>query len=89
MTDVQFDDEQNQVSTIAIVKTAPTGLLAWLIKSGIAKNAKIAEQILLYIALASIAVGIVAPFMLQSEIHTISPTERARLELILPNPPRP
>ena len=84
--EVRFDDEENTVSTIAIVQTPPTGLLAWLISSGIAKNAKIAEQILLYVALLAVAVGIVAPFVLRGDSATVTPDERARLELMLPNP---
>lgn len=88
-TDVRFEDEDNQVSTIAIVRQPATGIIAWLIESGIAKNARIAEQILMYVALLAVAVGIVAPFVLKGGDHQVSPAERARLELLLPNPKPP
>lgn len=87
--EVRFEDEDNQVSTIAIVRQPATGIIAWLIESGFAKNARIAEQILMYVALMSVAVGIVAPFILKDEVRSVSPAERARLELLLPNPQRP
>lgn len=81
MEGVRFEDEDNQVSTIAIVKTAPTGILAWLIEKKFAKNAKVAEQILLYVSLLAVAVGIFAPFVLRSENHAITPEERVQLEM--------
>ena len=87
--EVRFEDEDNQVSSIAIVRQPATGIIAWLVESGIAKNARIAEQILMYVALMAVAVGIVAPFVLKDEVHSVSPTERARLELLLPNPRHP
>jgi hypothetical protein len=45
--DVIFDDDENDmVGNIQIVPGAPTGMLAWLIKSKITKNGEQSEQFL-------------------------------------------
>jgi predicted aspartyl protease len=58
--DVIFDDDENDmVGNIQIVPGAPTGMLAWLIKSKITKNGEQSEQFLIGIAIFSVVLAIV------------------------------
>jgi hypothetical protein len=65
-SDVVFqdsDDSNNQVGNIRIIPGEPTGMLSWLVKKQIAKNAKQAEQYLLWIAIAAVAITAVIAFL--------------------------
>ena len=56
-----FQEEQaNTISNIGIVRGAPKGALAWLVRSNIVKNAKQAEQFMLGVVIVAVlsAIGV-------------------------------
>ena len=59
---VIFEDDnigENRVGNIQIVPGAPTGMLAWLVKNQVVKNAKQAETFLLGLAIACVVLAVV------------------------------
>ena len=60
-SEVTFQEEQtNTVGNIGIIRGAPTGMLAWIIKNKLAKDGTGAERLLLVsaIIIVLIAIGI-------------------------------
>ena len=62
------DNGNNRVGNIGIVRGAPTGMLAWLVKSKIVKNAKQGEYLLLGIAVVVI-ISAIAIFFFFGTTH--------------------
>jgi hypothetical protein len=62
------DSADNTVGNIQIVPGAPTGMLAWLVKNKVVKNARHAELFLLGVAIVAVILGIFFFF------HAVSPT---------------
>jgi Tfp pilus assembly protein PilN len=78
-TDVVFeDDPSNVVGNIRIVPGVPTGMLSWLVKEQVVKNAKQAEQLLMFVAIGAAILGVLV-FWLGATSKTITATP-AQLE---------
>ena len=52
--EVIFEDDPDLVGNMAIVRGAPKGMLAWLVKKEIVKNAHQAEQFLLWVTIGAV-----------------------------------
>jgi hypothetical protein len=62
--EVIYEDENNEVGNITIVRSTATGMLAWLVKKNVVKSAKQAEQLLLILAIAAVILTFAIPWLL-------------------------
>jgi Tfp pilus assembly protein PilN len=79
---VIFDeDPSNLVGNIRVVPGVPTGMLAWLVKKQVVKNAKQAERLLMWVGIGAVVLGVIV-FWLGATTKTIiiSPAQIEELQ---------
>lgn len=81
---VTFNEEQ---FTARRAQTALSGLTAWVIAQGFAKDEKGANTLMLMVAGVAVLIAIIAPMILGgSGGETLSPEERAKIEATIITP---